>query len=327
MANPLVSVVIPAYNYGHFLPQTLDSVLDQTLKELECIVVDDGSTDGTKDVVATYMSNDPRVSYVYMTNSGYIVARNRGIELARGKYLQFLDADDLIGRRKLELQTRYLEENDGVDIVYSDFTYFRVVDGVKRSIDTEANSRNRFPVGCGEGVLEHFIVENMIPINAPLVKKDLIAEMGGFDESLERFEDWDFWLRCALKGKCFECYENKDALSFVRVHGKSVSKNEEKMLSSVVKIRERLLGVQLRESIDLENECRLRCDQAKLALLQVKKFQLKGYRLYISTLMSARRKRLVVMYIPAAFIPSTIKAKIKKSRLVRGMRKWHRSVS
>ena len=114
MAKPLVSVIIPAYNSADFIDEALKSVFDQTYKDLEIIVVDDGSTDDTRAVLEKY---GDRVNYHYQDNNGPASARNRGIKLARGKYIAFLDADDLWLPTKLEKQVALFKNRENLGFV------------------------------------------------------------------------------------------------------------------------------------------------------------------------------------------------------------------
>jgi glycosyltransferase involved in cell wall biosynthesis len=120
--SPNVSVVIPTYNYGRFLPEALASVLGQTHEDLEVIVVDDGSTDNTPDVLASV--KDPRIKSVRTTNRGDSAARNTGLSMAHGKFIAFLDADDRWRPNKLELQLQVLNAEPEVGFVFGDFVRF-----------------------------------------------------------------------------------------------------------------------------------------------------------------------------------------------------------
>src|SRR5258705_5948810 len=124
LCGPLISVLAPCYNYGHFIGDALERVLAQTYENWECIVVDDGSIDNTKAVVTRYGEKDSRIKYVYQRNQGLAASRNLGIRLSRGTYLQFLDADDQIESRKLEFQLGVLEDNVDIDIVYGGVRFF-----------------------------------------------------------------------------------------------------------------------------------------------------------------------------------------------------------
>src|SRR5689334_12217789 len=120
----MVSVIIPSYNYAHLLPDTLICLQQQSFTDWECLLIDNGSTDNTKDVVKLFSDKDSRIKYFYQTNSGPAAARNRGLELSNGEFIQFLDADDLIESEKLDVQVKILKSKTNVDIIYSDMKYF-----------------------------------------------------------------------------------------------------------------------------------------------------------------------------------------------------------
>src|SRR5207302_5302976 len=122
--RPRVSVIVPSYNYAHFLPQTLRNVQSQSCADWECIVVDDGSTDNTAECVQNFAKTDARIRYVRQPNRGLSAARNTGLRHCRGDYVQFLDADDWIESHKLEKQADYLDRNPRVDLVYGSMRYF-----------------------------------------------------------------------------------------------------------------------------------------------------------------------------------------------------------
>src|SRR5919112_808436 len=123
-SRPLVSVVVPSYNYGHLIRETLESLAAQTYEHWECVVVDDGSKDDTRAVVEAYAAGDPRVRYVWQENARQGAARNNGLRHSSGDYFQFLDADDLLEPHKFERQVEYLESHPEVDVVYSGVRYF-----------------------------------------------------------------------------------------------------------------------------------------------------------------------------------------------------------
>lgn len=124
---PRVSVIIPAYNYGRFLGEAVDSVLKQTFGDLECIVVDDGSADETASVLASF--TDPRMVFATTPRLGVSGARNRGLELSRGDLIAFLDADDRWRPGKLERQVALLDGEPGVDLVFTNFVRFTAEEG------------------------------------------------------------------------------------------------------------------------------------------------------------------------------------------------------
>src|SRR5687767_13185831 len=120
----MVSVIIPTYNYARFIGETLQSVKDQAEQDFECLVVDNGSTDNTGEVVQNFLA-DPRFRYIKQQNLGVSGGRNRGLQEAKRKYIQFLDADDLIEKNKLKVAVAYLEAKPEVQLVYSDMRYFK----------------------------------------------------------------------------------------------------------------------------------------------------------------------------------------------------------
>ncbi len=120
MSDPLISAVIPTYNYGHFVTAAVRNVLAQTYRNLEVIVVDDGSKDNTRERLAPYLD---RIRYVYQENQGPSAARNTGIRSATGEWVALLDSDDLWHPRKLELQVKYLQAHPEVGLLGSDRVY------------------------------------------------------------------------------------------------------------------------------------------------------------------------------------------------------------
>lgn len=125
--TPLVSVIIPAYNYGRFLGEAVNSVLGQTFRDLECIIVDDGSSDETSQVLASF--TDPKMVFSSTPHLGVSAARNRGLELSRGSLIAFLDADDRWKPGKLERQVAILADEPDVDMVFSNFVRFTAAEG------------------------------------------------------------------------------------------------------------------------------------------------------------------------------------------------------
>jgi glycosyltransferase involved in cell wall biosynthesis len=121
---PVVSVVIPVHNYARYVPEAIASVQAQTLQAWECVVVDDGSTDDTPEVLARLSALDDRITVVRQAQRGLSAARNHGLQASRGRYVQFLDADDLLHEGKLEVHVKALEARPDVDIVFGPTSYF-----------------------------------------------------------------------------------------------------------------------------------------------------------------------------------------------------------
>ncbi|HEV8435798.1 MAG TPA: glycosyltransferase [Thermoanaerobaculia bacterium] len=177
-----VSVIIPSYNYARYLGEAIDSALGQTLPPLEVIVVDDGSTDDTPHVLATY---GDRIHVLRQKNAGVAVARNSGIAAARGEYIAFLDADDVWLPRKLELQMPLF--TDSVGLVHCGLEFGTAIQ-LPRIDGDVANALL---------LLEPDVIHG--PGSTVVVPKRVAEEAGGFDASLPASEDWDFIYRVATR--------------------------------------------------------------------------------------------------------------------------------
>ncbi len=200
MGNPKVSVIIPTFNCARYLPEALDSVLAQNCADFETIVVNDGSTDDTDQVMAVYKD---RVRYICQENRGVGAARNTGIRYARGEYAVFLDADDLILPDKLQLHATYLESHADIDVVYSNGYLFHENSDAQedRQLFSACGMLNK-SLGAPADPLRILAFENAFPIHAAMVRLRCVREVGGFDEArcLMTIADWDLWYR--LAGKC-----------------------------------------------------------------------------------------------------------------------------
>ena len=188
---PRVSVVIPTYNRARTIGRAVDSALAQTYADLEVIVVDDGSTDDTQQVLARY---GDAIRVLYQENQERRVARNNGIRHACGEYIAFLDSDDLWLPNKLRRQVALLDRHPEVGLVY----------GQMFPIDPDGTWHLR-PTRCtGWGqpgpamIFEQLVMRNLIPTPTVVARKACFDHVGGFDPSLTCSEDWDLWLRIAV---------------------------------------------------------------------------------------------------------------------------------
>lgn len=214
-----VSVVIPAYNYAHYLPCAIESVLAQTHSELECIVVDDGSTDSTKDVVTSIA--DPRLRYLSKENGGLSSARNAGMRAAKYSLVAFLDADD-------RWLPNFLEQT------VATLTNLPPRFGAVASASHRMNERAErvegvhFTFGAsGELTFRDFCLRNRPLSSSVLVRKDTIDACGEFDPKLRSSEDRDYWLRMTAKGWGF--YFLNEPLAEIRRHSHNMSKAASRM--------------------------------------------------------------------------------------------------
>ena len=256
-SRPLVSVVVPSYNYGHLVRETLGSLAAQTYGAWECVVVDDGSKDDTRAVVGAYAAGDPRVRYVWQENARQGAARNNGIRHSSGDYFQFLDADDLLEPHKFERQVEYLESHPEVDIVYSGVRYFDSEGaglGHSRQYSVWDDGGQWMPEVSGRGrvLLEPLLRNNIMVVNAPLVRRRVIEAVGEFDASITPVEDWDYWMRCAVAGFCFRYEDGEGVRALVRAHDLSASLDGRRMMRATLKMRKVWAERTLEDPADLK---------------------------------------------------------------------------
>lgn len=239
---PLVSVIVPAYNYGRFIGETLLSVQAQTYTRWECLVIDDGSIDDTTEIVNAFARQDARIKYLYQKNQGPSAARNNGIKNSCGAYVQFLDADDLIEADKLARHVEYLEQHKEADIVYSAARYFSSDKINERQYSMREVDEAWMPEASGDGkrILAFLARGNIMAIQCPLLRKSIVDAVGLFDEMLPPLEDWDYWIRCAAQGKCFRYANIKNTLALVRTHPSSLSRNNDGMITAALQLQNKL---------------------------------------------------------------------------------------
>ncbi|MEG4352393.1 glycosyltransferase [Microcoleus sp. LAD1_D3] len=187
--TPLISVIIPAYNGDRYIVQAVESALGQTFTNLEIIVVDDGSTDNTQQVLQPYLD---RIRYIYHENQGVGVARNLACQLAQGEFLAFLDADDYFLPSKLEKQLACFDADPGLDMVQ---TGWLLVDETGREISAVKPWQQASKLD-----LESFILYKCVRPSAMMLRQKWWEKLGGFDSQFPLAEDLDFALRLALKG-------------------------------------------------------------------------------------------------------------------------------
>jgi glycosyltransferase involved in cell wall biosynthesis len=182
--SPLVSIIVPCYNYAHFLGEALDSVLAQTYPYWECIVVNDGSPDNTEEIALEYCEKDSRIKYFYKENGGHSSARNFGIKNSTGKYILPLDPDDRIADYFLEKSVKVLDSDSKVKIVCLETQLFGDSDQIIK-----------MPVYD----LRSLLIVNYL-VNTCLYRKTDFEKTNGYDTSMLGFEDWNLWISILKKG-------------------------------------------------------------------------------------------------------------------------------
>lgn len=206
--NPLVSIIIPTYNFAAFLPECLNSVLVQSYPNWECIIIDDGSTDLTGEIIEPYLK-DKRFIYFRQANKGLSASRNKGIELSSGDYIQFLDADDKLLPEKLQIQLLQLKDSGKEAVSISDFSFS----------DTGRKKFNRF-------ITTQYLKEYILRVNIPpvcfLFSSFFFKTLGlRYDTTLTTHEDWDMIIRILNHSAIVKISDR--VLCIYRVHENSMT--------------------------------------------------------------------------------------------------------
>ncbi|WP_313113741.1 glycosyltransferase family 2 protein [Aequorivita sediminis] len=192
-SNPLVSIIIPTYNRAHLIGETLDSVLAQTYQNWECIVVDDGSTDGTEELMAEYMAKDTRFQYHHRPKDrlpGGNAARNYGFEVSKGEYIQWFDSDDLMMPEKIEIKVCWLLDKN-VDFV--------VCEGAEIVDEKSLSYLKKWKLYETDiALLEHIKGNLVFGTNGPLFNKQYLNNTTLFDEELRISQEWEFFSRLLI---------------------------------------------------------------------------------------------------------------------------------
>jgi glycosyltransferase involved in cell wall biosynthesis len=190
-----ISIIIPTHNNENEIIRSIRSALEQSVYPTELIVVDDGSGDQTKDVLLPFIDSK-KITYIFQKNKGQGAARNTGIAAAKGEWIAFLDADDVWMPNKLETQVALIQKRPEVDLWYTNAIIIK--DG--QPIGTHYPDFAQFP-DQDESMYCRLIKTNVIINSSVMVKRQVFDEVGGFDEAphLRRIEDYDLWLRLALK--------------------------------------------------------------------------------------------------------------------------------
>jgi glycosyltransferase involved in cell wall biosynthesis len=279
---PKVSVVIPAYNYGRFAGEAIQSVLDQTFKDFELLVVDDGSTDNTREVVNGFKDN--RINYIYQKNRGVPAARNSGILATNGEYIAFLDADDLWLPQFLELEVEVLDSQPEVGIVCSDFYVFDDRRGVTiRSSWHDKWSHGRInPQKARQNALRYLLSRaTFISLSMTMFRRDMFTEVGYFDETLKRGgEDWDIFVRISRR---FPIGTIDIPLGGRRQHGANITENWENIYESKLVVLDKAV-----RSYSLSN------DEQRIAKRRIARtYMYYGYELLVSGRITSGRAKLL----------------------------------
>jgi glycosyltransferase involved in cell wall biosynthesis len=223
-----VSIIVPTYNRAHLVMETIDSILAQTVKDFELIVVDNESTDNTEEVIKSY--TDERIKYFRHQNNGLVaVNRNYGISKANGEYIAFCDDDDLWMPEKLERQVKLLDLNKELGLVYSDCYIIYENGNLERY--TLLSSLKLFR----GNVFNKLFQSNFIPMLTVMIRREILSKVGGFDPKYIIAQDYDLWLRIA---EHYPIDFIEEPLAKYRIHGESISRNRELAINEVFQLTE-----------------------------------------------------------------------------------------
>lgn len=241
---PLVSIIIPAYNCERYIGETLESVMRQTVHDFEIVIVDDGATDNQKKVIDRFMEKDSRIKYIYQDHQGVSSARNNGFRNSRGKFIAFLDADDVWLPENLEVKLeKFRKENIG--LVHSD----------ARIINACSQEGDKILCGMEGELLDSLLLWSGTQIPGPssiLLKREVIDTVGVFDENLSTAADKEFFFRVAAR---FRIGRVRQITWKYRLHNDNMHKNILRMEKDVLFMYEKARILKLFHSKSFEGKC------------------------------------------------------------------------
>ena len=230
--SPAISVIITTFNRANFLPETIDSILAQSFQNFELIVVDDGSTDNTREAVRRYGS---RVQYIYQPNRGPAAARNFGVQHAKGPWIAFQDSDDLSLPDHLESLYIYAQNFSACGMVFGNGAYLDGPEHNRKTIIPSKKSRRLEERGVG---LADLFEKSIVRLQASMISKTAYESVGGMDESLRICHDLDLFFRLFMRYSVG--YLNRVVFLY-RKHEGNITRDDELRLTENIKVIEKLL--------------------------------------------------------------------------------------
>ncbi len=222
MEAPFVSVIIPCYNHGKYLPEAFQSIWLQDYPNIEIIVVDDGSADDTKQVTEKY----PEVKYIYQANQGLSAARNTGIKNSKGEFLVFLDADDWLLPEAIDTNLLYMRQDENIAFV----------SGAHEKVFIETGKIENEIQEINENHYWHLLQGNYIGMHATVMYRRSVFNEFLYDTTLKACEDYDLYLKISRK---YSVSHHTKKIAAYRIHNSNMSGNTVLMLNSVLKVLER----------------------------------------------------------------------------------------
>jgi glycosyltransferase involved in cell wall biosynthesis len=309
--QPLVSVVCPAYNCERFINAALDSVFAQSYRPIEVIVVDDGSTDSTAELVKGYRE----VRYLSQTNRGPSAARNRGIRAARGEFVAFLDLDDLWIPEKLAKQVAALESCPESGLSFSDMRLFDSAGQDRLTMFQKYRLTGEYfgHDSVVERAVAKLVTVNFIPTSSVLARKAAMTQVGGFDEQFRKSEDWDLWLRMAMLRPITYVSE---PLILKRVHEVNISRDSEGMNVAAVQVLEKFRRDQrdVLEQLGVDILAVLRDAYRNLGYFYLRQISLAEARRALSQSLSLGFQSRVLFYFLSTFLGRGLVGSLVRAR-------------
>ncbi|GEM_PF-823455 len=224
--RPFVTIAIPAFNHEGYIKEAIESVLAQDFKDWELIIIDDGSTDATPEIIDSY-EDQPKIRIFHQQNMGLSPTLNRAVTLAKGEFFNFLPSDDYFHVSKLSKQVQVLRQRPESICIFSDQI---PVDANGKVIDKnlEIQKWHRVPFEDERHILPNLFERNFIPAPSALIRIDSLKAVGGFDESLIYTQDYDLWMRLLPTGKAFWLHE---PLLYYRWHGENLTYKAEEAVN------------------------------------------------------------------------------------------------
>ncbi len=223
--QPLITVYITNFNYGSYIEEAIASVFKQTYSKWELIIIDDGSTDNSKQIIDQYIDH-PSVKIIYQKNRGLNVTNNIALRIANGKYIMRLDADDYLDQNALLVMSNSLEQNDHFGLVFPD--YF-LVDADGNILNIER--RNSFK--------EKVLLDQPAHGACTMIRKSALESVGGYDEEFGCQDGYELWVKFTAK---FEVANIETPLFYYRQHGNNLTTNENRILDTRARIKEKFIS-------------------------------------------------------------------------------------
>ena len=223
---PLVSVVVPCYNHEKYVKETIESIINQTYKNIELIVIDDGSKDNSVSVIQE-LADKYGFTFIHRPNKGLSATLNEGIRLSKGKYFSAIASDDILMLEKIEKQVEFMESNPEYGMCYGKIVYFE--DSIENTYEYPNSNKQGWVF---DDLLNYGC---FIPAPSYFMRKEVFESVGGFDKNLW-IEDWDMWLRISQK---YQVGYIDEYLAYYRKHDTNISSQSLKMYQAEKQILEK----------------------------------------------------------------------------------------